>query len=76
MKFNVALNVLVLMLTLAGLSPGARAQTRELSSTGELLDGIVAIVNDGAVLKSELQSETDSIVARLQKQGKIGRAHV
>ncbi|MEO8223208.1 MAG: peptidylprolyl isomerase [Gammaproteobacteria bacterium] len=47
----------------------AHAQTRELSSTGELLDGIVAVVNDGVVLKSELQAETDQIVARLQKQG-------
>lgn len=45
------------------------AQTRELSSNGELLDGIVALVNDGVVLKSELQTETDQIVARLQKQG-------
>ena len=32
----------------------ARAQTRELSRSGELLDGIVALVNDGVVLKSEL----------------------
>jgi peptidyl-prolyl cis-trans isomerase SurA len=47
----------------------ADAQTRELSSSGELLDGIVAVVNDGVVLKSELQTETDQIVARLQKQG-------
>lgn len=66
---NVATSVLLLMLMLAGLSPGAQAQTRELSSTGVLLDGIVALVNDGAVLKSELQTETDSIVGRLQKQG-------
>lgn len=56
-------------LALIGLAPLARAQTRELSSSGELLDGIVALVNDGVVLKSELQTETDRIVARLQKQG-------
>ena len=55
--------------TLMGLAPLAQAQTRELSSSGELLDGIVALVNDGVVLKSELQAETNSIVARLQKQG-------
>jgi peptidyl-prolyl cis-trans isomerase SurA len=56
-------------LALVGLAPLAWAQTRELSSSGELLDGIVALVNDGVVLKTELQGGTDSIVARLEKQG-------
>jgi len=60
---------LSLAFTLAGLATVAQAQTRELSSSGELLDSIVALVNDGIVLRSELQAETDSIVARLQKQG-------
>jgi len=45
------------------------AQTLELSSTGELLDGIAAVVNDGVVLKSELQIEVQRIAARLQAQG-------
>ena len=56
---------------LAGLAAAApaQAQTRELSSSGELLDGIAALVNDGVVLKSELQAETDRITARLQQQG-------
>lgn len=57
------------LLLLAGPGPVAEAQTRELSSSGELLDGIAALVNDGVVLKSELQVETDRIVARLQQQG-------
>lgn len=47
----------------------AAAQTRELSSSGELLDGIAAVVNDGVVLKSELQDELRRIVERLQAQG-------
>lgn len=56
--------------TIVGLScAGIHAQTRELSDSGELLDGIAALVNDGIVLKSELQAETDRIVARLQQQG-------
>jgi len=63
----------LLVSALAVLAPfpveDAQGQTRELSSTGELLDGIAALVNDGVVLKSELQTETDRIVARLQKQG-------
>ena len=45
------------------------AQDRELSSRGELIDGIAAVVNDGVVLKSELAEETRRIVQRLQAQG-------
>jgi len=45
------------------------AQTLELSSSGELLDGVAAIVNDGVVLKSELSAEMQRIVSRLQEQG-------
>jgi peptidyl-prolyl cis-trans isomerase SurA len=47
----------------------AAAQTRELSSSGELLDGIAAVVNDGVVLKSELDAEIQRIVERLRAQG-------
>ncbi|MDH3978379.1 MAG: peptidylprolyl isomerase [Gammaproteobacteria bacterium] len=47
----------------------AGAQTRELSSRGEMLDSIVAVVNDGVVLNSELDAETTAIIARLQQQG-------
>ncbi|MBM4197711.1 MAG: molecular chaperone SurA [Gammaproteobacteria bacterium] len=47
----------------------AQGQDRDLSATGELLDGIAAIVNDGVVLKSELSAELARIVARLNAQG-------
>ncbi len=58
------------MLALGLLSnPAAHAQTRELSSSGQLLDGIAAIVNDGVVMKSQLDSELRNIVQRLQSQG-------
>src|SRR5690606_16028674 len=50
-------------------APGAHAQTRELSSSGELLDGVAAVVNDDVVLKSELQESLDGIVSRLREQG-------
>ena len=53
---------------LAGADPIA-AQTRELSESGQLLDGIAALVNDGVVLKSELEAETARIVERLQADG-------
>lgn len=61
----------VLACIAALLLPGgmAHAQTRELSSSGELLDGIAAIVNDGVVLKSELDVEVQRIVERLRAQG-------
>ncbi|MDJ0926817.1 MAG: peptidylprolyl isomerase [Gammaproteobacteria bacterium] len=50
--------------------PGsASAQTRELSESGQLLDGIAALVNDGVVLKSELETETSRIVERLRAEG-------
>jgi len=65
MLFRRALIVSASLLTPAFVN----AQSLELSSSGELLDGIAAIVNDGLVLKSELQSEMQTIVARLQAQG-------
>lgn len=44
----------------------ANAQTRELSESGDLLDRIVAVVNDGVVLKSELDRQTNMIARRLR----------
>src|SRR5271154_1797255 len=46
----------------------AFAQTRDISVHGELLDRIAAIVNDGLVLKSELDSQMDSVTKRLTEQ--------
>ncbi|HET9447044.1 MAG TPA: peptidylprolyl isomerase [Steroidobacteraceae bacterium] len=57
---------LALVLTLAGAT--AFAQTRELSSSGELLDRIAAVVNEGVVLVSELDMQTDQIIERLRQQ--------
>ena len=43
----------------------AAAETRaELSQTGELLDGVAAIVNDGVVLKSQLREQMAAIIER------------
>jgi peptidyl-prolyl cis-trans isomerase SurA len=49
--------------------PTALAQNMELSDTGEMLDSIAAVVNDGVVLTSELKIEIQRIVARLEGQG-------
>jgi len=45
------------------------AGAAELSSTGEFLDGIAAIVDDGVVLKSQLTEQTAIILKRAQDQG-------
>ena len=46
----------------------ARAQTRDIGVHGEMLDRIAAVVNDGLVLKSELDAQMDSVSRRLQEQ--------
>jgi peptidyl-prolyl cis-trans isomerase SurA len=40
----------------------------ELSSTGEFLDGVVAIVDDGVILKSQLNEQTALILERAREQ--------
>ena len=47
---------------------GAFAQTRDLSTSGELLDRIAAVVNDGVVLQSQLDEQMMEITARLREQ--------
>ncbi len=49
------------------LSP-SHAQTRDIGVHGELLDRIAAIVNDGLVLKSELDEQMTSVEKRLVDQ--------
>jgi peptidyl-prolyl cis-trans isomerase SurA len=49
------------------LSP-SHAQTRDISVHGEMLDRIAAVVNDGLVLKSELDDQMVSVEKRLQEQ--------
>ena len=50
------------------LSVQSQAQTRDIGVHGELLDRIAAIVNDGLVLKSELDAQMDAVTKRLQEQ--------
>jgi len=52
---------------LALLSVQSHAQTRELATSGVLLDRVAAVVNDGIVLKSELDSQLAMITQRLQQ---------
>ncbi len=50
------------------LQPASYAQTRDIGVHGEMLDRIAAIVNDGLVLKSELDLQMDSVTKRLVEQ--------
>ncbi len=50
------------------LCAGAGAQTRDLSTSGVPLDRIAAVVNDGIVLNSQLDQQTEEITARLRQQ--------
>ena len=49
-------------------SAASHAQTRDIGVHGEMLDRIAAIVNDGLVLKSELDAQMDAVTKRLQEQ--------
>jgi peptidyl-prolyl cis-trans isomerase SurA len=46
----------------------SHAQTRDIGVHGEMLDRIAAIVNDGLVLKSELDVQMSTVQKRLQDQ--------
>ncbi len=48
--------------------PPADSQTRDIGVHGELLDRIAAIVNDGLVLRSELDAQIDAVTKRLHEQ--------
>jgi peptidyl-prolyl cis-trans isomerase SurA len=57
--------IVILATVLPTMSP---AQTRDIGVHGEMLDRIAAIVNDGLVLKSELDAQMDAVTKRLQEQ--------
>ena len=59
----------LMMLAAVGFSTQAGAQTREIQGQGELLDRVVAVVNDGVVLQSELDDQLAAIKERLRTQG-------
>ena len=59
--------VLATMLLL--FAAGAQSQTRELSTRGVALDRIVAVVNEGVVLQSEVDAQVTAIAQRLREQG-------
>ena len=64
------MKILLSLTACAVLLPGvASSQTQELSARGQQLDKIVAIVNEGVVLRSQVDQQVGTIVARLRQQG-------
>ena len=59
--------VALVALLCATACPAAWAQTRELSSNGELVDRVAAIVGDGVILMSQLDAEVERVTARLRE---------
>ena len=57
------------ILTLVAASTVALAARADLSATGVLLDSIAAVVNDGIVLRSELDQQIRVISDRIRQQG-------
>jgi len=55
------------LLALALATSTLHAQTRELGSSGALLDRIAAVVNEGVVLQSELDEQVQMITDRLRQ---------
>ena len=51
------------------LSAAPFSMAEELSETGEFLDGVAAIVNEGVVLKSQLRDEMAMIITRAREGG-------
>jgi len=58
------INRLCALLCAAAILSTAASRAAELSETGEFIDGIAAIVNEGVVLKSQLREQTAMIIER------------
>jgi peptidyl-prolyl cis-trans isomerase SurA len=67
-KIAAILAALAVATTLGVHSSRVHAQTRDIGVHGEMLDRIAAIVNEGLVLKSELDAQMDAVTKRLQEQ--------
>ena len=64
-----ALHAAAALLLGAALVPAAALHAENLSDSGVLLDEVVAVVNDGVVLRSELDTQIAAIEQRFRAQG-------
>lgn len=59
------------------LTAAVEGTAQELSETGQFMDGVAAVVNEGVVLKSELAREEELILLRATQEGmQLPPAHV
>lgn len=56
------------LIILFSIMPAATWAAEELSESGEMLDGIAAVVNDGVVLKSQVERQLKMITLRAETQ--------
>ena len=56
-------------IVLCVVAAAAHSQSKELSASGELLDRVAAIVNDGIVLRSDVEQQVQAVSDRIQQQG-------
>ncbi len=68
MQSRMRVSCALLVAVFAGPATTALAQNLELSDTGERIDGIAAVVNDGVVLLSELDDQTILVINRLREE--------
>ena len=66
LKYKQFFGVAVLLLAAVGT---VHAQSNDLSSSGVLLDRVAAVVNDGLVLRSEVEKQMAVVSARIQQSG-------
>ena len=66
MKYKQFFGAAVLLLAAVGT---VHAQSTDLSSSGVLLDRVAAVVNDGLVLRSDVEKQMSVIGARIQQSG-------
>lgn len=63
-----ALSLVAMSVAALAVCGPAAAQTRELDTRGVMLDRIAAIVNDGVVLNSDLDTQIEAVSERLRQQ--------
>jgi peptidyl-prolyl cis-trans isomerase SurA len=66
LKYKQIFGAAVLLLAAVGT---VHAQSKDLSSSGVLLDRVAAIVNDGLVLRSDVEKQMSAVSARIQQSG-------
>lgn len=67
-RFRALFQTTAIALALAASSAAGHAQSRSLSDRGEMLDRVAAVVNDGVVLRSELDEQVAEIAGRMKGQ--------